>query len=294
MDEIDFKILTILFDNCRMTYRELSEKIGLTVGTIFKRIKTLEDDGVLTAYIARPSLLALNCLAVLIFGTSNARSMDAVSKELGQNENIISVAVTGGKFLYISAFVKNISELQDYTNFVSTTAQISEPTIGLVNVPYTTFPEPLTGIDYKILKSLNKDARKPMTDMADEVGASTKTIRKRLDRMIENYLVTFTIEWNPLHQDSFLTGFHIDLNDGTNINTTMENLNNKYAKNIIVCISYSNIPNKIFFEIWSKTARESHLVQEELQNEGFKDVTPHIFYSIEWYECWIDQLLRTK
>ncbi|GAG54843.1 unnamed protein product, partial [marine sediment metagenome] len=35
-------------------------------------------------------------------------------------------------------------------------------------------------------------------------------------------------------------------------------------------------------------------IQEELQTEGFKDIIPHIYLSAKWYECWVDQLLRTK
>ncbi len=294
MDEIDLIFWQKLSENSRLTYRELAEMVDMSVSAVHKRIKKLEEDGIIIAYIARPSIMALNCLAVLIFGTSNARSMDAVSKELEQHESIISIAIASGKFLYISAIVRNISELQDYTSYVSRTAQISDPTIGIVNVPYTSLPEPLTSIDYKILKYLNRDARKPITDIADDVGLSAKTVRKRLDRMIENNLAWFSIEWKPLYKDSFITVFHIDLTDGTNMNSTIKHFYDKYSQNIAVCASFSNIPNLILLEIWTKTARDSQLILEELQTEGFKDIIPHIFLSIEWYECWIDQLLRTK
>jgi len=79
----------------------------------------------------------------LIFGTSNARSIDSVSKELGQHESTKAIAMAGGKFLYISAYLRNISELQEFSSYVSETAQISEPTIGIINMPYITTPEPL-------------------------------------------------------------------------------------------------------------------------------------------------------
>ena len=294
MDEIDLIFWQKLSVNSRLTYRELAEMIDMSVSTVHKRIKRLEEDGVITAYIARPSILALNCLAVVIYGTSNSRSMEAVSKELGQHENILSIAIASGKFLYISAIVRNRSELQDYSSYVSRTAQISDPTIGIVNLPYTSFPEPLTGIDYKILKSLNRDARKPIIDIADDTGLSAKTVRKRLDRMIENNLASFSIEWTPLYKDSFVTVFHIDLNEGTDMNSIIKHFYDKYSQNIVFCAGFSNIPNLILLETWSRTARDSQLILEELQTEGFKDVIPHIFLSIGWYECWIDQLLRTK
>lgn len=152
-------------------------------------------------------IMAIKSLWVLIFGTSNTKSMDAVSNELGQHESVKFVGITGGKFLYITAFLRDISELQDFGGYVPRTAHISEPTIGIINIPCLTLPEPLTSIDYKILKTLNRDAKKPITDIAEDVGLSAKTVRKQLNRMIENKLATFTIEWTPLYKNSLLRFF---------------------------------------------------------------------------------------
>ncbi|GAG87961.1 unnamed protein product, partial [marine sediment metagenome] len=179
MDEINLFIIRNLLENSRLTYRKLSDMTDMSISGIHKRIRSLEDDGIINAYIARPSIIALKSLWVAIFGTSNAKSMDVVSKELGQHESIRMVRIAGGKFLYISALLRSISELQEYSSYVSRTAQISEPTIGIVDVPYVTTPEPLTSIDYTILKTLNRDARKPIVDIADDIGISAKTVRKR-------------------------------------------------------------------------------------------------------------------
>jgi len=293
MDEIDLLILRKLLENSRLTYRELAEINNMSVSAIHKRIKKLEEEGIISAYIAQPSIIALKCLFVLIFGTSDAKSMDAVSKELGQHESVRFVGIAGGKFLYITAFLRNISELQDYSAYVSKTAYISEPTIGIINVPYLTTPEPLTSIDYKILKKLNRDARKPITDIADDVGLSAKTIRKHLDRMIENKLASFSIQWMP-HKNNFVMVFHLILNEGTDMNSTLQHINEKYSQNIAYCLNYSNIPNLITLHTWSKNTQDAQKIQEELLTEGFKDIIPHIFMEAMWFDCWVDQLLRTK
>ena len=294
MDEIDLIILKKLIENSRLTYRELAEVANMSVSAIHKRIKSLEDDGIINAYIARPSIIALKYLWVLIFGTSNAKSLDIVSKELGQHENIYIVVIGGGKYISIPAYVRSISELQDFVGYVSRTGQISEPTVGIINMSYSTSPEPLTTIDYKILKSLNRDARKPITDISDDVGLSAKTVRKRLDRMIENKLASFTIEWMPLYENCFVTVFHLFLNEGTDINSTIQYLNHKYPQNTAYCHSYSNIPNFISMHTWAKSPQDSQRIQKELQTEGFKDIIPHIYLSAEYYDCWVDQILRTK
>jgi len=293
MDEIDLLLLRKLLENSRITYRELAEMNNMSVSAIHKRIKKLEDEEIITAYIAQPSVIALKCLFVLIFGTSDAKSMDAVSRELGQHESIRFVGIAGGKFLYITAYLRDISELQGYGAYVSKTAQIREPTIGIINIPYITTPEPLSSIDFKILKTLNRDARKPITDIADDLGLSPKTVRKHLDRMIENRLASFSIQWMP-HKNNFVLVFHLILNEGIDMNSTLQHINEKYSQNIAYCLNYSNIPNLITLHTWAKNTQDGHKIQEELYTEGFKDVIPHIFIDAKWFDCWVDQLLRTK
>ena len=294
MDELDFFFIKKLFMNSRLTYRELAEMSNLSVSAVHKRIKNLEDEGIIKAYIARPSLFALKSLWVMIFGISKARSMNLVSKELGSHENVNFVGIAGRKSLTISNFLRDISELQELGSFVSTAAQISEPFIGIKNLPYITNPEILTTIDYKILKTLNKDARKPITDIADDVGLSSKTVRKRLDRMYKNNLATFTIEWKPLSTASYLVMFDISLNGGSDLKSTIQYVNQKYSQNLVSCYSYTNIPNRITMETWTKTAQEAQNIKKSLQNEEFKDILPHISLSGDYYDCWIDQFLRIK
>ncbi|MCP4760147.1 MAG: Lrp/AsnC family transcriptional regulator [archaeon] len=281
-------------ENSRLTYRELADMVDMNVSSVHKRINNLVEDKVILGYIARPSAIALKYLAIMIFGTSKARSVDAVSAEIGQQENINFIGIAGAKHLSISAYLRDISELQEISTYVSKTAQMSEPIVGIINVPYITTPEPLTTIDFKILKSLNRDARKPMTDIADDVGLSTKTVRKRLDRMIENNLVDFTIMWSEKAATNLTTAFHIYLKEGADINSTIKQFYERYSQNIIACLSYSNIPNFITVFMWTQSTQESQEIQEKLQSEGFKDIIPYIALSSDHYECWIDQLLRTK
>jgi DNA-binding Lrp family transcriptional regulator len=214
MDEIDLIILKKLMENSRVTYRELAELIGISVSSTHKRISNLIDNGVIEAFTARPSAIALKYLSIIIFGISKAQSLENVCKELGLHENIYSTAIATGKILYVSSFLKDITSLRDFGNYVSKTAQISDPTIGILNLPYQSLPEPLSSIDFKILKTLSKDARKGVTDIADEVGLSPKTVQKRLDRMIKNNLVEFSIRMTTKSDNNLITGFHISLYEG--------------------------------------------------------------------------------
>ena len=148
MDEIDLSLIKMLVANSRIPYRDLADMSNMSVSAIHKRINKLIEDGVISAFIARPSIIALKYLWIVIFGTSKARSLADMSKEIGDHENVERIAIMGGKFVYIVGFLRDISELQDFSNYVSNTAQIIEPTVGILNVRYVTTPESLTTIDY--------------------------------------------------------------------------------------------------------------------------------------------------
>lgn len=294
MDEIDLIIIRKLLENSRITFRELAEITSMSVSTIHKRIQNLIDDGIINAFIVRPTMISLKGLWLLSSGTSNAKSIDLISQELGNHETIYVVSIASGKYLYVGAYLRNISELQEFTSFLSKTSQISNPSIGIISIPYITTPETLSSIDYKILKTLNRDSRKTLTEIGEDVGISPKTVRRRLDRMIENKLAYFTIEWTPKSENNFITIFHIYLNEDTDINSTIQHIYQKYNQNVAYCLSYSNIPNYITMHTWAKTSIESQKIQEELQTEGFKDVIPRIILYGKYYDCWVDQLLRSK
>ncbi|MHA1985425.1 MAG: EamA family transporter [Promethearchaeota archaeon] len=109
MDDIDLKILKKLLANCRVTYRELAIMTNMSVSAIHKRIKSLVDNESISAFIARPSIIALKNLSVAIFGNSNAKSMDTVSKELGQHENVYYVLIESGKHENIYLILKPVN-----------------------------------------------------------------------------------------------------------------------------------------------------------------------------------------
>ena len=294
MDELDLCIVKKLLANSRLTYRELAMDLNISVSAVHKRIKKLEDLGTINAFVARPSLISLKSIWVMTTGISTATSVDQVCQELGKHESIYFIGIASGKYLYIGAYLRDITELQDYSVYVAKTSQISDPTIGIITIPYITTPESLSTIDYKILKALNRDSRKMITDIAEEVGISAKTVRKSINRMNEYKLAYFSIEWTPKSENDFITVFHIYLKEGSDIYSVVRHLMEKYANNTAYCITFSNIPNYLTMHIWAKTSKDSQKIQEKLQTEGFKDIIPRIILYGYYYDSWIDQLLRTK
>ena len=53
LDQTDRKILKALIDNGRITWRDLADQVGLSPTPVLRRVKALEDQGIIQGYSAR-------------------------------------------------------------------------------------------------------------------------------------------------------------------------------------------------------------------------------------------------
>lgn len=75
MDVTDIALIKLLMTNSQTPYRKLTDKLGLSVNTVYKRIQTLKESGIIRTFIAKIHLLPLKVVSVLVFGRSIADSL---------------------------------------------------------------------------------------------------------------------------------------------------------------------------------------------------------------------------
>ena len=181
----------LLLSNSRLSYRELAEKLNLSVTAVHNRIQSLIQLGVIRKFTAKLSLGAKNGIHILVFGNSKANSVHDLNPKLEKHGSIYWLAIGGGNVLYIGAYLKNIAELDGLVRFIKEAAQIPEPTVGIAISPIplsmklnlNANPQAkLCELDYKIMRSLKDDSRKPTSLIAEELGVSAKTVRRRLNQ----------------------------------------------------------------------------------------------------------------
>ena len=211
MDEKDIKLCQILLNNSRTPYEELAERLYISINAVHKRVKALEELRIIRAFVARPSLAALNALNVWIFGRSESKHHDVHSR-LQENDSTYWVAYSGGEQVYVGGYLRDISELESYASFVRTSAQMPEPVVGILpSFPRRVSFEQLRQLDYQIISSLHRDSRKSLADIASEIHVTSKTVRNRLERMMNNQLVDLTMDWYPDASNDILAVMHLVL-----------------------------------------------------------------------------------
>jgi DNA-binding Lrp family transcriptional regulator len=132
MDKTDIVLIQLLLANSRQSYAELAEKLNLSVNAIHKRIQLLTEAGVIRKFTAKPSIFAAKATTVFIYGTSQLSSFQGLPDKLKTQGSIYWLALGGGKYLYIGAYLKSINELDPLVSYVKKEAGIPEPTVGIM------------------------------------------------------------------------------------------------------------------------------------------------------------------
>ena len=218
VDKTDVILCQMLLTNSRLSYRELAEKLNLSVTAVHNRIQSLIEMDIIRKFTAKLTLNAKNGISILIFGTSKTKLIRDLNPKLEKHGSIYWLAIGGGNVLYIGAYLKNIADLDTLVHFVKEAAEMPEPTVGITVSPIPPLlrmganPETkLCELDYKIIRSLKNDSRKATSVVAEELGVSAKTVRHRLARMVKNYLVQFSIDWYPDSSNDIIGAFHVQV-----------------------------------------------------------------------------------
>jgi len=103
MDQIDYKILSMLQDNARISNSEIARKIGMVPSGIIERIRKLEENGHIQEYTARLRAESLNfgLLAFIFVRTSERAGNCDTACELSKLPEILEIHHVAGEDCYL-------------------------------------------------------------------------------------------------------------------------------------------------------------------------------------------------
>ncbi len=317
MDEIDFGLCMMLMVNSRVAYRELAEIFNMSVNSIHKRIKTLVDLEVVQNFNTKLSLLNFsNPVNVIMFGNSRIENREGLLEKLGNHECIFNVTRASSDFFYIHAYLRDFSELDPLVSFIRQTGAINEIEIGLdSDSPTPNAPQTLTAtqnlrtdnlkqldeikltkLDYLIVNSLKNNSRKPVSEIAVEVGVSAKTVRRRLNRMIEEKLIDFSIEWYPDKASIILSIIILKLDPNAEVDKSVivEKMREEYGQTILFSWNLSNLPNLMLLCAWTPSMKQLQTLEASLLSKDFNSLNATILIEGKMFPTWRDTYLEQK
>ncbi len=303
MDERDILLSLLLQTNSRLSYQELATKLGISVNAVHKRTKDMIDAGIIRVFSARLNSMFVNALNVWVFGHSEVPSTSNLQERLHSDDSTYWVGLASGNFVYVGAYIQSLAKLEEYVSFVRKEARMPDPVVGMIGGgAFATRPEPpherrskgLHPLDYQIIYSLHKNSRKPLSDVAEELRVSAKTVRRRLTRMIEEGLVELSIEWYPDVSNDVVTMFHLQLAPSADKGRVYGVLE-KYRPNVLFSVAFSNLPNLMLSFVWTNTMKELKDLQKRIQDEAvFESVMPNVLYTGYMFDTWRDKILLER
>jgi Lrp/AsnC family leucine-responsive transcriptional regulator len=302
MDKTDMSLIMLLSANSRLSYAELAKKLNLSVNAIHKRIQLLIQTGVIRTFTAKVSLFSANAIVVFISGTSQLGSFQELPVKLKAYGSIYWLAEGGGKFIHIGAYLKNLSELVGLVEFLKKEAGFSEPTVGIMaSIPFqvaqNSKPKDLTlcDLDYKIIRSLKDDSRKAVSDVANEVSVSVKTVRLRLARMMKNNMIELGLEWYPDKSNDIITLLDLHLKPDADMAIVPYQILRKYSPNTLFYWCFVNLLSVVTYTVWTNNMNELQSLRENLEKEPcVSSIVPNILYTGYMFKTWRDQLVEEQ
>jgi len=242
---------------------------------------------------------------VIVFGRSKTESIEQTLSRLGRSEFTRRAVVAGGNFLYVVGLLRNMSELDNYSEFVKRTAEMPEPTVGIYSLDEELMPDftvdgigkrkqsvrELTPLDLRIIASLKDDARRSMADIAEMVGASAKTVRRHLENMIsEGSLDLYMHEDLPLAGDMLFV-MHVNVEDGADKVEVGRRLLSKSLFQDQFVRAFSNLPGSLHWVFWSADIAQIRKALREVgEDEDVLSSMPNFVFLERIYPTWRDKL----
>jgi len=293
MDDTDRKLLYLMWENPRMSLKEISKRLGVSRQTAHRRLQAFEKIGVLKNLKATIAGDYIDEFVVAIWGRSNSTSVDSCLERLGKSRFTWRVEVLGGGSLFVMAGLVDMTDLDRYVRFVSGVAEMPEPTIGIMcyddginpfDVEKKQSYRELSPLDLRIIAALQDDARRPVAEIASEIEVSTNTVRRHLDDMISDGSMVYNQPWDLTSGEDMFTLLYVKLRSGADKVKAAKRLLSKDPAHFFFLRSFSNIPGFLVGIIWSNSLREIRKILREIaEDEDVLTVTPNLIYHERMY-----------
>ena len=203
LDNIDLKILNLLSKNGRLSYRNIGLTIGLTTKSVKSRIDRMLAAKVIDRFLTRlnPSIIGYKEICAL------ALQRNKLNQELLDRINLVGdiqyqFEVMGGVIGFDIAIKEGTEDKVELL-----LNSLRPALLGIIRSRNREVSHNLTRTDHTIVKQLIKNPRMEIGDIAAATVISPKTVRRRLDKLVRNHVLEFSIQPNPDAMKGYIVFF---------------------------------------------------------------------------------------
>lgn len=117
MDELDLRIINLLMENSKFSYRKLAQRLDVSVATVMNRVNRLEKEKIIKKYsaIIDYEKMGYDLSAIIEVRVSRGRPIE-VEKKISEHPNVSAVFDTTGHFDFM--VIANFKTRQEMDKFL--------------------------------------------------------------------------------------------------------------------------------------------------------------------------------
>lgn len=120
VDELDIKIISLLQKNARLSFREIARELDVAVGTVYNRIKKLEENGVIKGYAPVLDYEKLGFgLTALIGVKAQGRKIQEIERKIAEKSRAMMVYDITGEFdIFVIAKFRDREDMNRFVKWL--------------------------------------------------------------------------------------------------------------------------------------------------------------------------------
>lgn len=265
MDETDRRLAISLGRGHEMSLRRLADLLGLSPSAVHKRLRMMRSRGVLGRLPLLPNPNFFDAMEIMIFGQSGTGPVEGTLRALGRSPCTSRVVVAGGNDLYVWAVISSMSELERYADFVRREARMPDSSVGILRPSVRAVPGARrpTRLDFRIMRALREDSRRPLVSVGRSLGVSPRTVGRRLRRLSEAGAVRTPLPVRPFNAGDLLAVLRMRLREA--------GLRSRPAgvgtlpPGVLSVESFTNIPQWSLGFLWGRDLEEVLSIRQALE-----------------------------
>lgn len=176
MDEIDINILVNIIKNPRQTLTDIGSKLGLSEQVIYYRLKNMKYKNIIEKYFLRVNYEKLGMKSIYLAFENDTPYPELVEAKITCLEKITVYGLTD----YEDKLYDRINHICSY---------LGNPVMRY-ETPISDKKFELPALDKAIIDELSKDPLASVACIAEKLGRKSSTIKKRIDYMLENRIIS--------------------------------------------------------------------------------------------------------
>ena len=192
MDALDARILQQLgvepfagFGHRPQGFRatDVARALGRNVRLVQDRITRMEEGGVITGYAMVPNPRHFGLELTTLYVPTKVAADRSMMEAMSELDGFVQVIAYLGEGICLSMSHQTADELERRMRSASRLAGDAGPTRPMYGHALPRVTRELTTLDWRIIAALAADAKRTLSDVADDVGVTVKTLRARLKRL---------------------------------------------------------------------------------------------------------------